>query len=131
MHCFAHNGKLAGIDHHPAFASGSFMPVGGTDSESAACALFDRMAGPWRADAVPEPEELLAVVQRFAAELCALGPANFLYSDGELLFGHGHRRTQSDGNIAPPGLWLLHRQCAVDPGALSASGIHVGATNGQ
>jgi hypothetical protein len=38
-----------------------------------------------------------------------LGIANFLYSDGEFVFGHGHRRTQADGIVKPPGLWVRHR----------------------
>lgn len=116
MHCFAHNGKLAGIDDYPALRAGPFIPVGETDSEIAVCALFGRMAELWDSDAAPTLEQRLAVVTRCAAELRAMGPANFLYSDGELLFGHGHRRTQSDGTIAPPGLWVLHRECAIDPG---------------
>jgi glutamine amidotransferase len=131
MHCFAHNGKLPAIDQAAAFKCGYFVPVGDTDSELAACALFARMAALWRAGATPAPGERLAVVQQFAEELRELGPANFLYSDGELLFGHGHRRTQSDGSITPPGLWLLRRQCAVDPAALSMSGIHIGTADGQ
>jgi glutamine amidotransferase len=131
MHCFAHNGKLADIDHKPAFESGSFKPVGRTDSEIAACALFDRMSGIWQCEAAPTPEQRLAAVQQFAAELRALGPANFLYSDGELLFGHAHRRTQTDGSISPPGLWVLERQCAVDPDVLSASGVRIGTADGE
>ncbi len=131
MHCFAHNGKLADIGHEPAFESRSFKPVGGTDSEIAACALFDRMAGLWHAGSAPAPAERLAVVQDFALELRALGPANFLYSDGELLFGHGHRRMQGDGSISPPGLWILERQCDIDPEALSASGVRIGTADGR
>jgi predicted glutamine amidotransferase len=131
MHCFAHNGKLECIEDLSTFAGGSYMPVGETDSEVAACALFARMADLWHADATPAPKERLAVVQRFASELRGLGPANFLYSDGELLFGHGHRRTQRDGIVAPPGLWILHRQCADDADALSASGVHIGTVAGK
>ncbi len=55
-------------------------------------------------------------------ELRELGSANFLYLDGELLIAHGYRRTQSDGEIAPPGLTLT-RFCIVDPGALSTAGV--------
>jgi len=131
MHCFAHNGKLAGIDNNLPFAGGAFTPMGETDSEVAACALFGRMAELWRTNAAPTPVQRLAVVTRFAAELRTMGPANFLYSDGEQMFGHGHRRTQSDGTVAPPGLWVLHRECAVDPAALDASGIRIGTSNGQ
>ena len=46
-----------------------------------------------------------------------LGPANFLYADGDVLFAHGDRRLQVDGEIAPPGLWRLRRECTTDPDA--------------
>jgi glutamine amidotransferase len=59
--------------------------------------------------------------------MCALGPANFLYSDGDALLAHGHRRRQRDGTIAPPGLWLLSRQCGLDTDALSQAGIVIDA----
>jgi putative membrane protein len=52
-------------------------------------------------------------VAQFAAALRALGPANFLYSDGDALFIHGHRRRHLAGAPAvPPGLHLLCRRCA-------------------
>ncbi|MGD9885274.1 MAG: hypothetical protein AB7U95_34765, partial [Reyranella sp.] len=34
----------------------------------------------------------------------------FLYSDGDYVFAHGHKRTQADGKVAPPGLWLRHHR---------------------
>lgn len=40
-----------------------------------------------------------------------LGTFNFLYSDGEFVFGHGHRRRQADGSVGP-GLWFRHRHRA-------------------
>ena len=61
----------------------------------------------------------------FAAEMRPFGPANFLYSDGAFVFGHGHRRTQADGTIAPPGLWCLQRACAVDAEATAPSGVTI------
>jgi glutamine amidotransferase len=45
-------------------------------------------------------------VVAFAHDLRTLGPANFLYSDGELLFAHAHRRRNALGAIEPPGLHL-------------------------
>lgn len=47
----------------------------------------------------------------FAAELRALGPANFLYADGDALFAHGDRRVQHHGRAEPPGLWIRQRRC--------------------
>ena len=42
--------------------------------------------------------------KQFAERIRPLGPANFFYSDGEILFVHGNRRTVAPGVIAPPGL---------------------------
>lgn len=57
---------------------------------------------------------LRRIVAAFAQELRALGPANFIYADGDALFAHGHRRTQDGGAIRPPGLHLLCRSCSPD-----------------
>ena len=105
IHIFAHNGTLPGVERALGVA-GRFRPIGDTDSEVAFCGLLERMAPLW-AERVPSVGERLEATKAFAAELRKLGPANFLYSDGELVFGHGHRRTQADGRIAPPGLTLL------------------------
>ena len=51
-----------------------------------------------------------------------LGPANFLYADGDALFAHGHKRTHADG-IRPPGLHVLCRSCAADSEAFGAEGL--------
>ena len=80
------------------------------------------MAPLW-ADQAPDPEARLQAVAGYAAELRELGPANFLYTDGELLFAHGHRRTQPDGQIAPPGLTALTRRSATERDALPAAGV--------
>ncbi|HVC61046.1 MAG TPA: class II glutamine amidotransferase [Acetobacteraceae bacterium] len=122
MHVFAHNGRLSGIERRFAGGSRRFRPVGTTDSEVAFCALLERLAPLWDAG-TPSPEQRLREVADVAATLRALGPANFLYADGELLVAHAHRRTQRDGSIAPPGLWMLHRSCAVDPDALASAGV--------
>ncbi|HYL02694.1 MAG TPA: class II glutamine amidotransferase [Steroidobacteraceae bacterium] len=125
MHCFAHNGRLESIERRYAGELARFHPVGETDSEWAACLLFERMAQVWAAPEPPPPAQRLETVARFAAEIRDLGPGNFLYSDGISVFAHGHRRTQSDGSIAAPGLWRLHRSCAIDPDALAAAGVRL------
>ena len=122
MHCFAHNGQLDGIERRHARQTGRFLPLGQTDSELAACVLFERMAVLW-SQGQPALEARLETVSRFAAQMRDLGPANFLYCDGLTLFAHGHRRMQTDGRIAPPGLWRLRRSCAVDPDALRQAGV--------
>ncbi len=113
-HVFAHNGDLDGIDMKFSGAARRFRPMGETDSEIAFCILLERMAPLWAADGTPDLEKRRAVVADFASDMRALGPANFLYCDGDALFAHGHRRTRSDGIVAPPGLWRLERRCERD-----------------
>ncbi len=113
MHVFAHNGDLPGIESANGFRLGRFRPVGVTDSEWAFCALLERLSEPWLDAAAPPPlDQRLAAVEAFAADLRKLGPANFLYCDGDVLFAHGHRRRQGPaGVLAPPGLVVLQRHC--------------------
>lgn len=122
MHVFAHNGRLDGIELP---ASGCWRPVGETDSEAAFCRLLEVIAPAWQGAVPPTLKCRLELVSRFAASMRRLGPANFLYSDGEFVFAHGHRRIQADGTIAPPGLWRLERACELDRDALVAAGISV------
>lgn len=122
-HVFAHNGSLHGIEQRFAGDCERFRPVGTTDSEYAFCLLMDRMTPLWASGAVPSEAARTAVFAGLGADLRALGPANFLYTDGDFLFAHGHRRTQPDGTIAAPGLTMLTRTCVVDPGALSDAGV--------
>lgn len=126
-HVFAHNGHLPGIGQDARFALGHFHPVGTTDSEQAFCALMDRLQALWQSGTPPPPlEARLNVVTAFAAELRELGPANFLYADGEVLFAHGHRRIQGSGRIEPPGLFLLERECHDEGEPLREQGIRIG-----
>ena len=112
-HVFAHNGDLPGIWDNLALSLGSEHPVGETDSEQAFCALLARMRGLWSGAGLPPLDDRLSKVEDFAAELRALGPANFLYADGDVLFAHGHRRKHLPGSPDDaPGLWLLQRYCA-------------------
>lgn len=112
-HCFAHNGNLTGIAGNTLFdSSDCYKPVGGTDSEYAFCALLSPMRAVWRGSDLPTVQARRAAVERFAANLSTLGPANFLYADGDVLFAHGHRRIQAaTGHVGPPGLWTLQRHC--------------------
>ena len=108
QHVFAHNGSLS-IDRN---WSGRFMPLGDTDSEAAFCQLMGLMTEIWSHHRVPELAERYAVVSGFAADIRELGPANFIYSDGEYLFCHGHERIHEEPHgIYPPGLHWLCREC--------------------
>jgi len=125
MHCFAHNGHLESIGLQYAEELRHYHPVGDSDSELAACVLFERIARLWTTRDPPALGERLQIVVRFAAEMREQGPASFLYCDGVALFAHGHRRRQINGVIAPPGLWQLRRSCGIDRDALLAGGVRV------
>jgi predicted glutamine amidotransferase len=81
---FAHNGNLK--DFNPTL-SGSFLPVGATDSERAFCFLLDRL----RARS-PNEQPALPVLRNWIDELTAEirphGEFNFLLSNGDALFAH-------------------------------------------
>lgn len=106
-HVFAHNGDLHGFGGGPC----RFQPEGDTDSERAFCVLLDRMASLVERDPVPSVEARREVFAAFAAEAAEHGPANFLYSDGQILLAHSHRRRQPDGRMSSPGLHSLSRSC--------------------
>ena len=127
MHVFVHNGDLPGIARSDSIAFDRYRPVGTTDSEYAFCALLERIRGLWDATSVvPTMEERLSVVSQFAADLRELGPANFIYADGDALFAHGHRRIQPvTGHVTPPGLFLLSRRCADADQSVHATGVTV------
>lgn len=134
MHVFAHNGMLRGVREAMPL-DGPWRPIGETDSEHAFCALLQRLRPLWREVAdggVPDVQARLRVLDAFAAEARALGTANFLYSDGDLLVAHGHRRRQeSDGQVRPPGLHVLTRACASDRHAMTGGGVDVGGEGQQ
>lgn len=127
MHLFAHNGWLPGILDAPRFRSDRYFPVGETDSEQAFCALLHRMADIWQQPGdIPPIEARLAIVSSFASELRSLGPANFLYSDGDAMFAHGDRRKQSQSaTVEPPGLVYLQRWCRKGDQDFAASGVFI------
>ena len=43
------------------------------------------------------------------------GPANITHATHGCLLVHADRRTQWSGVIEPPGLWMLRRQCHLEP----------------
>jgi glutamine amidotransferase len=102
VHLFAMQGELQGLEDSRAFPTGVFTPVGDTSAERAFCVLMSRLRVLWQED-VPLPEVRLAVVSDFAARMRPLGLANFIYSDGELLFVHGHQQADDPDR---PGLFL-------------------------
>lgn len=124
-HVFAHNGNIPGIEDACNLESSRYTPVGDTDSEVAFCFLLERLARLWNPPTGRPPaiELRLEIVADFAAMLRQRGPFNFIYSDGDALFVHAHRRTQNDGNVRPPGLHLLVRSCNEQALDLTQSGV--------
>jgi glutamine amidotransferase len=111
VHMFAHNGDLSTIARAARPAVNRFHPLGDTDSEWAFLVLLELMELLWDGRLAPTLADRLDVVGQFARWLRDFGPANFMYSDGEILFVHGHRRTQPNGRMAAPGLHWLSRTC--------------------
>ncbi len=130
VHVFAHNGMLPGIETNGRFPTRRFLRVGDTDSEHAFCALLERIASMW-SEGLPSLEARLAAVAAFADELRELGPANFIYSDGDAVFAHGHRRKSESGEIRPPGLYVLCRSCAAGSEGMPLSGVAIGLEANQ
>lgn len=125
MHTFVHNGMLRGIFDLQSLDSNNYLPIGDTDSEYAFCILLERMRDLWRqSEPFPEMAERLAVVRRFANQIRPLGPANFIYCDGDYIMGHGDRRNHEDG-MRPPGLYSLNRSCSIEPQPVEAEGLSI------
>lgn len=126
-HVFAHNGDMPGIGNSETLTLHRYRPVGQTDSEFAFCALMGRLRTLWQEASPPPLNERLSVIAAFAADLRVLGPANFLYADGDTLFAHGHKRLQKGSPHAePPGLWTLQRHCApADPPPAHQAGVAI------
>jgi len=125
MHVFAHNGDLHEISKHHSLSPGRFRPIGETDSEHAFCILLRRLEPLWLAagNGAPPLEIRFAVVRSFAKEIRRLGSANFLYSDSDALFVHGHKRRSSEGWAR--GLHMLRRDCPIRPATNKTGGVSI------
>jgi len=130
VHTFAHNGDLPKVQGDASLALGRHRPIGNSDSEHAFCALLASLDELWSEPSRPPPLALrLGKVADFAARLRPHGPANFIYSDGDYLFAHGHRRTQKDRSIRPPGLHWLRRCC--DASAVEIAGLKLQSSHAE
>jgi glutamine amidotransferase len=114
-HVFAHNGDLKGIQFSAVTQTGTFRPIGETDSEQAFCFLMNFMRDIWMSETAPTLTERIEIVSEFASIIRKFGPANFIYSDGEFLFVHSHKRKQKGRQgFFPPGLYTLTRNCVFE-----------------
>lgn len=130
IHSFAHNGTLKDIFHNKAFRPRNFHPVGDTDSELAFCLLMDRMEDLWRKKSgVPSIESRMELLRKFSDDLRGLGPANFLYSDGDAFFAHADKRHDPvKDELIWPGLHYLEIECDKNHHIMSHApegGVHV------
>jgi len=132
MHTFVHNGDLIQLASNPKVRLDNYFPLGNTDSEYAFCFLMNLMGEIWKADFPPGIEERYEVISYFANIIRDLGPANFIYSDSELIFVHGHKRTQKGGKgIHPPGLFSLCRTCYARKHHQEVEGLQIGPQGDQ
>lgn len=124
IHVFAHNGTLHGIEKLPGLTPLRFRRIGDTDSEYAFCSLLERLAPLW-ANGCPTMKQRVDVIAQFATEIRSIGPANFLYADSDCIFAHGHKRTNSQGVVTPPGLHLLCRACHPESPEVGLAGVEM------
>ncbi|MEM7445377.1 MAG: class II glutamine amidotransferase [Pseudomonadota bacterium] len=136
-HVFAHNGTMHEIESALPLAGRRYRPIGETDSEHAFCLLLERLQDIWaNGDEVPAWQKRFEIVTRFAWDLQPLGQANFLYSDGDVLFVHAQKRRYQlpDGSLTearPPGLNLLIKQHTGPDHGVSAKGLDVSVDGKQ
>jgi glutamine amidotransferase len=131
VHLFAHNGNLTGVLEATELVLDVDRPIGETDSEHAFCALLTRIRQLWGDGAeIPTIDARLQAVADFVRTVRELGPANFIYFDGDALFLHGHRR-KHDGEEEPrpPGLHTLCRSCTVGGTAFETDGLTISGHN--
>jgi glutamine amidotransferase len=126
-HLFAHNGDLVDVDSSAELQIGRIRPMGTTDSEYAFCVLLRLLEHLWLGSPeIPKLEDRIEIVSSFASVIRTLGPANFLYWDGDALFAHAHQR-RHDGEVGfrTPALYTLCRTCSSEPSAPSTKGVSV------
>ncbi|MFQ6004176.1 MAG: class II glutamine amidotransferase [Woeseia sp.] len=110
IHLFAHNGTLTGIEQIVDEPALRYLPIGETDSEIVFCWLLTRLDHYYDRDETPSLDTRFDVFSGVCEEMKMLGPSNFLYFDGEVLFAHAHRRMYEEaGELLgpkPPGLHI-------------------------
>lgn len=132
MHLFAHNGDLPDIHSKHPLSLSLYRPIGDTDSELAFCHLMHMLSDLWFDDPAPALTERYRILVGFAARIRSLGPANFIYSDGEYLYVHGDKRSQpGQEGFHPPGLYWICRTCIPGKQRKRISGIDLAFEEGE
>jgi len=109
-HIMAHNGTMKGLHGAVDRTSLTDTPIGDTDSELAFCFLLEKMRKVWaETDGMPPWQARFEAFTNTAGELATHGTCNILYSDGDALFAHAHKRIyeRAEGEFGepePPGL---------------------------
>ncbi|CAN5919305.1 class II glutamine amidotransferase [soil metagenome] len=86
---FCHNGDLKGFDPR---LTGSYLPVGDTDSERAFCWMLQELRKRFRGHRAAGWRHLAPVVAELAERIAVHGRFDFLLSDGDALFAHASTR---------------------------------------
>ena len=133
VHVFAHNGDLGDLRQAASPAADRFRPIGETDSEHAFCSLLETLSAQVMPETDDADEQLAAVFAEFGHNMREHGPANIIYASRGHLLVHADRRTQRQGMIEPPGLWMLERTCEASSSAPSGfqAGVSVAGTATQ
>ncbi len=114
IHLFAHNGTLTRIEQIVDEAALRYLPIGKTDSELAFCTLLSRLEPHYDRDETPSLQTRFDVFSEVCEEMKMLGPSNFLYYDGEVLFAHSDKRIYEEaGELVGPKSPGLHiKRCS-------------------
>lgn len=112
VHHFAHNGTLPGIEIEPGAKDLIPHRVCDTDSELAFLILLDLVRR--EAGDASDTRVRFDLFRAFARRMVKLGPANFLWFDGQVLFVHSDRRVHETPQgltpPQPPGLHVLRSE---------------------
>lgn len=138
-HHFAHNGDLHGLRDDASQQGRLRRCIGDTDSELAFIDLLSHLesAGGCAKQGLAPLANRFEVFANFARDMTQYGSANFLYSDGDALFVHAHRRRyeQEDGTLSdtarPPGLHIRHCAKANDSGSWRTDGAEIATLDPQ
>lgn len=129
-HTFAHNGTLN--DFRPVYPRRYLTryPMGDTDSELAFCWLLARLEQVWETEtSLPSIEARMEVFSGFAKDMSEFGSANFIYSDGDTLFVHAHKRKYEENGVfteaRPPGLSMLDCKVALSKPEFACNGLKI------